>query len=616
MKLSALLVLAAVAWASTASDGGTTEGTEVQFCPTHATQIYSAFQYLERQANTGTSSAGQPYYFTQPSLFKYGAGQWLWDSCGAIIANTHRNIDDAILEFRTLMNAQVASGMVPEEISWPSGSGNSVSQMPTIPMALQTIYNKTGDVKFLQEQVPKVAAYLNWWKTTRDPMGNGLVVTVHPWESGIDASPAYDAPWHFSQIGNPDLDWLTLYPKFGELQSYYANTWGNNYTAILEQAKAQSSVTADWFVVEDIAINTLVAVGWAILGDLASTYDKNAAATYYANNAAHEKAIISLLWDNSVSRFVTGFKDQDGVRKTTNVQTIQSLFPLLLRSLPSSMRNAVLADATNTSKFWSEYPFPSVSMDQSTYTAKYTANLLWRGPSWGFTNWFVVQGLLYSGRTDLASIAVDRWASAISVSGVWEMWNAETGIGYGAEGLGMSSTFVDALYTLGKVNSTYGYAGNGITNSSLYASGQQGSATGGNAFDYSWWVLSYGEYSTITKIELGGGSRVDWIATTMGDSRSSDSYRTFIGNTGTTTLSSIDVPAGVNVTSGYWCIGQYGGGRRVFFVQFNLSNGQSVSIGKTTTECYTATPPSGQRIVAIYGRGNSAVDALGFYGFN
>jgi hypothetical protein len=80
---------------------------ETWICPTYATQQYCAYQYLVRQANTGTSTAGDAYYFTQPSLFKYGAGQWLWDSCGAIIANVHRDVDDAILEFRTLMNAQV-----------------------------------------------------------------------------------------------------------------------------------------------------------------------------------------------------------------------------------------------------------------------------------------------------------------------------------------------------------------------------------------------------------------------------------------------------------------------------------------------------------------------------
>jgi hypothetical protein len=256
--------------------------------------------------------------------------------------------------------------MVPEEITWPAGSGNAWSQMPTIPWALQTIYNETGDVSFLKEQVPKVAAYLEWWRTTRD-LGDGLVVTVHPWEVGIDASPAFDAPWHFSPTGVAAVDFATLYLKFPELKSYYSSTWSNNFTAVLDQTEAASSLLADWFVVQDIAINTLVAVGWAVLGDLAAEYDAATAKTYYAKNEAHEAAMIERMWDSSLERFVTTYKDQDGTWQSTSLQTVQSLFPLLMRSLSAEQRAAVVADVTDESKFWTEYPFPSVPSDLSVH---------------------------------------------------------------------------------------------------------------------------------------------------------------------------------------------------------------------------------------------------------
>ena len=40
--------------------------------------------------------------------------------------------------------------------------------------------------------VPKLVRYFTWWKNNRDVDGNGLVTILHPWESGIDLSPAYD----------------------------------------------------------------------------------------------------------------------------------------------------------------------------------------------------------------------------------------------------------------------------------------------------------------------------------------------------------------------------------------------------------------------------------------
>ncbi|GMF09185.1 unnamed protein product [Phytophthora lilii] len=213
------------------------------------------------------------------------------------------------------------------------------------------------------------------------------------------------------------LDFATLYLKFPELKLYYSSSWNNNLTAILAQTKAASSLTTDWFVVQDIAINTLVAVGWVILGDLVSEYDVATAKTYYARNAAHEAAILERMWDSSLKR----------------------------------------------------------------------------------------------GADSVASTAVDRWSNAINASGMWEMWNLETGVGYGAEGLGMSETFVDALYRLGKIDSTNEYAGNGMTVDDLWSSGEVGSSSQGDAYDDSWWVLSYGNYSTIDRIDLAGGTRVDQI---------------------------------------------------------------------------------------------------------
>jgi hypothetical protein len=63
-----------------------------------------------------------------------------------------------------------------------------------------------------------------------------------------------------------------------------------------------------------------------------------------------------------------------------------------------------------------------VSKSEPTYTAKYTVNLMWRGPAWGFTNWFVLEGLAAVGEHGLVRQAVGRWAQAYRVAtGVWEV---------------------------------------------------------------------------------------------------------------------------------------------------------------------------------------------------
>jgi hypothetical protein len=69
--------------------------------------------------------------------------------------------------------------------------------------SLRAIYEQTNDTQLLREIVPKLIRYFNWWKENRDVDGNGLVTILHPWESGIDLSPAYDPALGVSEGINP-----------------------------------------------------------------------------------------------------------------------------------------------------------------------------------------------------------------------------------------------------------------------------------------------------------------------------------------------------------------------------------------------------------------------------
>jgi hypothetical protein len=59
-------------------------------------------------------------------------------------------------------------------------------------VSLRAIFEQSNDVELLKEIVPKLVKYFDWWKGTRDIDKTGLVTIIHPWESGIDLSPAYD----------------------------------------------------------------------------------------------------------------------------------------------------------------------------------------------------------------------------------------------------------------------------------------------------------------------------------------------------------------------------------------------------------------------------------------
>jgi hypothetical protein len=177
-------------------------------------------------------------------------------------------------------------------------------------------------------------------------------------------------------------------------------------------------------------------------------------------------------------RFVSTYKTREGTTAESPVESVQSLFPLLLETLPQEMQvgirvvvmcylqdSIVVTQLTNTSKFWLPYPVPSVSADAAQvrnlhhsflsycqFEPVFGVDLMWRGPVWPILNFFVMEGLELHGYitelslsdcllgcVDVADELMDRWVAMYEVSGIWEQYNPYNATNYGVEGLGMST---------------------------------------------------------------------------------------------------------------------------------------------------------------------------------
>lgn len=77
-------------------------------------------------------------------------------------------------------------------LSRPDQKVTQISQMPMLPFALFRLFEETEDLNLLNEFLTPLAKYHQWWMAERQPDKDGLVVIIHPWESGLDASPLYD----------------------------------------------------------------------------------------------------------------------------------------------------------------------------------------------------------------------------------------------------------------------------------------------------------------------------------------------------------------------------------------------------------------------------------------
>lgn len=386
-----------------------------------------------------------------------GAHQIAWISLG--------EVDLAVADLRSQLNFQLEDGRIPQQINWRAKKSwrdpfkpklyskmeyNDLTQMPVLPYSLRAIYRATNDVAYLEEFVPKLVKFFNWWKTTRDLDGTGVVTILHPWESGIDLTPSYDPALGVSPNARARPPWSGIYPQLIQLCLSYQWRYKWDQKEILSRTHAATG-PINWFKVQDVAVNCVYASGWGVLGDLASKYDTTLAAECYANQKQSETGIINTLFSKSRGHFVTGYKNNSNVQSYHGVRTVQMLFPLLLDSISQEQINSIVTYLTDENEFWTMYAVPSVSKAEAEYNPIQDTDLLWRGPSWGFTNWFIMEGLQKHGQTEVLNKLMDMWISAAKKGGIWEMWNPETAVGYGAEGLGMSTLIIDWMKRLGRV---------------------------------------------------------------------------------------------------------------------------------------------------------------------
>ncbi|HCG00251.1 MAG TPA: glycoside hydrolase, partial [Chloroflexi bacterium] len=149
-----------------------------------------------------------------PGLYPH---QWNWDSCFIAIGLSHVSFHRAAQEIRSLLKGQWRNGLVPQIVFNPEAGGyfpgpdvwlserspdaptgvqtSGITQPPVLATAVLRVYESAQDqsegLDFLRAVYASVVAYHRWLYEERDPDGSGLVVVVHPWESGLDNSPPY-----------------------------------------------------------------------------------------------------------------------------------------------------------------------------------------------------------------------------------------------------------------------------------------------------------------------------------------------------------------------------------------------------------------------------------------
>ena len=181
-----------------------------------AGQLFSQAQDILR----GNDKNGR---YTVPAAGMY-PHQWLWDSCFVAIGLRHYNVKRAQAEITSLFRGQWSNGMLPNMVfnddglhrrdrnfwrSWVSPfapdnfSTSGITQPPMVAEAVVKIGQKMTKAErrtWYQKVYPKLVKYHQWLYADRDPHGEGLVLLVHPWETGQDNTPVWISQLHSHQL--------------------------------------------------------------------------------------------------------------------------------------------------------------------------------------------------------------------------------------------------------------------------------------------------------------------------------------------------------------------------------------------------------------------------------
>jgi glycogen debranching enzyme len=382
--------------------------------------------------------------FSCPSSVTYPF-QWFWDSCFHAIALSHIDIKKAEAEIVSLLKNQHDDGFVSHVTFWQRDAFEEMvstyaiafrtkylsdeMQPPLLAEAVQAVASRGRGKDFIQEVLPAVRRFYEWLHTVRNPYGDGLIRVVQPDETGLDHSPLWD-------------DLMNITDEEHE-------SWDRGWHSICDPYDAfnrdpKKMIELNHFVVADVMTNVIYIENLRVLAQLCLEIgESDAAKVYEARADKASKSLEELCWneDDGLYYGVNGKEN-----KQIKVNTFTSLMPILLPDLDQRKVDLLIRHITDPAEYWAEYPIPSVAMNHPTYRPETVGGtLVWRGPSWMNSNWYLARGLQRHGRLDLATHIANQSIAMVKKSGFREYYNPQTANGHGAPDFSWSTILLDLV---------------------------------------------------------------------------------------------------------------------------------------------------------------------------
>lgn len=396
-----------------------------------------------------------------PNLYPH---QWLWDTCFTSIGIRHFDVDRAKNELLRIIKGQWSNGMIPHMIFesdkryhqdrdvWrsymsPYSSDNiatsGITQPPVLAEAILRVgqkMTKTAAKQFYKQVLPALFDYHTWLMTERDPHKEGLVLQIHPWETGLDNTPPWmnqlhehSKPWWIQVVERLRLDGIVNLlrrdtrhvPPGQRITNVEALMVFDMIKRFRRKAYDITKILhRSLFCIEDVGFNSILARNNQIIVTLADIA-RVKVPEELLTKIDLQKTAIQKCWDEQDGFFYSrDFITHDLITE----QTISCLLPLYSGVITQDQATRIVACIKNYKSFGLNHPIPSVPLNNP----QFNPERYWQGPSWISTNWLIIDGLNRYGFTDLARELKDKSIELVNLHGPYEYFSPLDGKPLGA----------------------------------------------------------------------------------------------------------------------------------------------------------------------------------------
>lgn len=289
----------------------------------------------------------------------YFVGFWAWDTWRFSAALAKFDPELAKDNIRAMFDYQQPDGMIIDCIYTDPAENNARdSKPPLVSWAVDEIFTHTNDTAFISEMYPQLMAYYKWWYNKRDHNRNGMceygstdgTLEAAAWESGMDNAIRFDDAKMLKNNGAEDA-------------------WS------MDQ--------------ESVDLNAYLALECKLLKKFASILGVTFDGPDYSSQVA------DYFFDKEKGFFFDRrLKDGSFIQEPG----CEAYTPLWTEVATADQVKAMLPLLTDTAKFSTYIPFPTVAADNP----KYNPRGYWRGPIWLDQTYFAIRGLRNYGYNKMA----------------------------------------------------------------------------------------------------------------------------------------------------------------------------------------------------------------------